>query len=498
MTDIRLGPSKTGLFLLLLTAAALLVHGYHPYAEDAEVYLPGVEKILNPSLFPANPEFYQSHARMSLFSNFVAYSFRATHVPFDAGLFVWHFASVFLLLLACWQLSSILFSSVRARVGSVCLIAALLTIPVAATALYIMDQYLNARNLAAFASIFSVARMLEKKYVRAVAWLAFAASVHPLMSVFPSSFCALWIVIEQIEKRAGAAKEVSRDMALVGCLLVAAIPFAHPASPAYHEAARMRAYFFIQQWEWYEWLGIFAPLALLWWFAHVAQEHEQTMLARACRAFAVYGVIYFLVALAVDLPAQFEALARLQPLRSLHLLYIFLFVCGGGLLAEYVLKERTWRWVVFFGGLSLGMFAAQRSLFPASAHLELPGRDTKNPWAQAFLWIRQNTPTDALFAVGPDYMHATGEDTLGFRCLAQRSRLADTTKDGGVASMFPRLAEEWREQVKAQSPWKDLRAEDFARLRDKYKVSWVVVQQPGVAGLDCAYQNAAVRICELR
>src|ERR1039458_6753026 len=27
--------------LSLLTAAALLIHGYHPYAEDAEIYLPG-------------------------------------------------------------------------------------------------------------------------------------------------------------------------------------------------------------------------------------------------------------------------------------------------------------------------------------------------------------------------------------------------------------------------------------------------------------------------
>ena len=40
--------------LAALTALALLIHGYHPYAEDAEIYLPGVLKILNPSLFPAN------------------------------------------------------------------------------------------------------------------------------------------------------------------------------------------------------------------------------------------------------------------------------------------------------------------------------------------------------------------------------------------------------------------------------------------------------------
>jgi hypothetical protein len=28
----------------------VLVSGYHPYAEDAEIYLPGVEKILHPEL----------------------------------------------------------------------------------------------------------------------------------------------------------------------------------------------------------------------------------------------------------------------------------------------------------------------------------------------------------------------------------------------------------------------------------------------------------------
>ena len=33
--------------LLLLTAASLVVHGYHPFAEDAEIYLPGIEKTVD-------------------------------------------------------------------------------------------------------------------------------------------------------------------------------------------------------------------------------------------------------------------------------------------------------------------------------------------------------------------------------------------------------------------------------------------------------------------
>lgn len=497
--EIRLGKYKTGVFLLLLTAAALLIHGYHPYAEDAEIYLPGVERILNVGLFPEGQEFFQSHAHWTLFPNLVASSLRVTHMSFEAGLLAWHVASLFLLLLACWQLSGVLFSSrARARWAAVCLIAALLTVPVAATALYIMDQYLNPRNLAAFAAVFAVARILEKKYLWAIAWLALAGSMHPLMWFFPFSFCVLWIVIEQIERSAGVATVMSARTTLVACAVFLGIPLAAQLSPAYHEAAKSRGYFYVQHWKWYGWLGIFAPLAMLWWFRAIARARHWAMLARTCRVFVIYGAVYFVVALALDLPARFESLARLQPLRSLHLLYVFLFMCVGGLLGEYVLKDRIWRWLALFVPLSIGMFVAQRSLFPASAHLEWPGRAARNPWAQAFVWIRQNTPPDAVFALDPDYMRVPGEDEIGFRCLAQRSRLADAVKDRGVVSMFPRLAEKWWEQMQAQTPWRNFQAADFARLREKYGVTWVVVQQPGLVGLECAYQNAAVRVCRLQ
>jgi len=136
------------------------VHGYHPFAEDAEIYLPGVEKILHPELFPVGQEFFLSHAKLTLFPNLVALSLRVTHLPLETGLFLWHLASIFLLLLACWELSRLFFQNTAARWSGVCLVAALLTIPVAGTALYILDQYLNPRNLAAFAGIFMLARTL--------------------------------------------------------------------------------------------------------------------------------------------------------------------------------------------------------------------------------------------------------------------------------------------------------------------------------------------------
>ncbi len=491
--------------LLLLTAGALLVHGYHPFAEDAEIYLPGVEARLHPQLFPIGREFFLSHASLTFFPNVVAFSLRVTHLPMEVGLFLWHVASIFLLLLACWELSGMLFPDAnqpdtnKARWGGVCLVAALLTIPVAGTALYIMDQYLNPRNLAAFAVIFMVTRTLEKKYLLAFLWLVFAACMHPLMWVFPFSFCVLLLVMDKFDNRWFDNRWKST---VAANFLSLGMPMAPATSAAYHEAAKRHGFHYIQSWQWYELLGIVAPLVLFWWFGKAARSRQWSMVERVSRAFIVYGVIYLLAAVVVDLPARFEALARLQPLRSLHLLYIVMFVMMGGFIGEFLLRDRVWRWLLLFVPLCTGMFLAQRSLFPASQHVEWPGAAPKNPWEQAFVWIRQNTPVDALFALDPDYMRIPGEDQTGFRCLAERSRLADDGKDNGVVSMFPPLAEEWWAQVQAQTPWESLTAKDFSQLKSKYGVSWVVVHQPGVvglgiAGLDCLYQNAAVKVCRL-
>lgn len=473
-----------------------MVHGYHPYVEDAEIYLPGVEQLLNPRLFPVGREFFQSHASMTLFPNMVAGFLRVTHVPFESGLFVLHLASIVLFLFACWQLSGLLFPSSRARWGGVSLVAALLTLPVSGTALYIMDQYLNPRNLIAFAGILAVVSAIKKKYFQVVLWLIVAACVHPLMWVFPASFCALWFVLGKMQGHFGlaAAEKVVAVPTYVGLLL---LPLVEPGYAQYHEAARLHANHYIQNWEWYEWLGAVGPLLLFWLFERIAVKQRWTVFARAARTFLIYGAIYLLMALLLDLPARFERLARIQPMRSLHLEYVFLFLCIGGLMGEFVLKGRAWLWLALFAPLCFGMFVAQRQLFPKSAHVEWPGMAPRNPWAQAFVWIRENTPVDAVFALDPNYMHIDGEDEIGFRCLAQRSRLADAIKDNGVVSMFPQLSQEWWEQVQAQTPWKEFGAEDFARLKQRFGASWVVSVRQDIPGTECRYKNDSVQVCQL-
>jgi hypothetical protein len=102
---------------------------------------------------------------------------------------------------------------------------------------------------------------------------------------------------------------------------------------------------------------------------------------------------------------------------------------------------------------------------------------------------------NAVFALNPFHIEIRGEDANGFRVIAQRSMLADAVKDSGAVTMFPPMAEEWQRQVRAQSEWKKFQVSDFQRLRAKYGVSWLVLEQPGVAGIRCAFQNGAALVC---
>jgi hypothetical protein len=194
-------------------------------------------------------------------------------------------------------------------------------------------------------------------------------------------------------------------------------------------------------------------------------------------------------------------------MRYLQLLYLLFFLIVGGLLGRYLLDRHVYRWLLFFIPLSAGMFYAQRQMYPACAHLELPGVAGQNAWLEAFAWIRQNTPVDSLFALDPHYTTLPGEDYHGFRALAERSALADYEKDGGMAARVPRLAPRWLKEVNAQSGWQNFQPADFQRLKTEFGVTWVIlwhgeqnsshVNQDAASGMTCPYQNSQLQVCRL-
>lgn len=482
--------------LLLLSAGAFAIAGYHPAVEDAAIYVPSIQKILHPALYPFGSEFFESQTHWSIFSPLVADFVRITRLPLGDTLLLWHLASVFLLLLSCWKLSGVLFDNQRARWAGVALVAALLTLPVAGTALYIMDQYLNPRSIALFAGTFAVTSVLRKRYAAAVLWLLFSAVIHPLMCVFSLSLVAVIVWLRDFLP--SWRKAPAADALFLPFALPSAFSFLHTTA-AYRAAVESRPDLLILRWHWYEWLGAVGPILLCFWFGRLARKKNRPILNLLCRALVLFQVVYLTLALVMTGPPALIGLVRYQPMRSLQLVYLFLIVIGGGFLAEWIPPRRLWAFSLLLFPLCAGMLYSQLTLFPATPHIEWPGVVPKNDWLQAFAWIRKNTPPDAVFALSPEHMDLPGEDEHGFRALAERSMLADNVKDPAVVTLFPNqpVAEDWARQVKAETSWEDFSQADFARLRRDWNVTWVVLDNPRAPLRDCPYSNATLRVCRI-
>jgi hypothetical protein len=478
-------------FLLLLAFVALLTHGFHPGAEDAEVYLPNVKQALNPALYPIGAEFFRPYARLSLLPHLMVWSIRLTHLSYDWAIFLWHVATIFLFLYACRRIMATLFDSEAGRWAGVVAVTGLLTLPVAGTALFIMDQYVTARSVVTPAVMFLVLYVLERNWMRAGAWLVFSALVHPLMAVFGASYAvALWWAQRRLKPRGSTVAAMAAVFAPLG------ISFGQ-SSQAYRNALASRPYFLLQHWEWYELVGAVAPMFLFLGFWWLAKQRGMAAMRDTSLAAAVYGFIYLAGAVVFTVPAPFASLAKLQPMRFLHLLYILLVLMGFGLIGHYLLRKRALLWLALFLPLFGGMWYASRQVFPATRQVEWPGTDSHNRYVQAYLWIRQNTPADAVIALDPRHMALPGADQQGFQVIAERSMLVDSVKDSGIAAMFPELAEAWLRQYSAQMPWERLGREDFLRLKRDYGVSWVVLHVPDSKGLPCSYRNEMVMVCRV-
>src|ERR1039458_2039571 len=106
-------------------------------------------------------------------------------------IFLWHGIGIYLLLLAAWRLSGACFENQYARWSGAGLLAALLRVPVAGTALVIMDPYVTARTLSTPFTLFAIAEFVSGKTRRALLWLLAAGLMHPQMAFFGATLVGL-------------------------------------------------------------------------------------------------------------------------------------------------------------------------------------------------------------------------------------------------------------------------------------------------------------------
>lgn len=477
-----------------LTLAALVIHGYHLGADDGEIYIPAARKLLNRALYPFAPEFFQSHARLSLFSPTLAWTARLTHLPMDWTILGWYVVTLFAMMLACWMLAVACFESSRARWSAVIIMAAVVSMPATNTGLLLIDPNLTARSFSTPLTIFVLAGILEAKYIRSLIGVILTATVHPQMVVYLIFLIGVMWMMERAQSKKSPRTATFASFALIlpGGFHLAA------ATEPYREALYSRDFYFIATWQWYHWLGMLAPLAILAWFWKAKLPGTRPGFARLSFAMIPFGLLSIVVALIFSSSHAFDMFARTQPLRTFHLITIVFVLLLGGVVGEFAARGRPWVIPAIALPLAGVMFFVQHETYPNSPHIEWPSTHSSNTWVNTLLWIRDNTPENAVFAVDSRYYLQDGVDQHGFRAVSARSALADYHKDGGVVAIFPFLAPEWKQMSNATYGLNHFKAEDFRRLQQEYPaVSWTLIRGEAPAGFDCPYQRDGYSVCRL-
>jgi hypothetical protein len=477
--------------IALLTPAVLFIHGYHQLADDGAVYVAGIKKLVNPLLYQTDAVFALSPTRLSIFAHVLAATVRWTHVPLPTLLLLCHLASIFLFLVGVWKLAAAIFETRASRWGAVLLAACCFTLPVAGTSLSIMDPYVTARSFSMPLSLFAIAAVLEERWAAAALWLALTAMLHPLMAGYAA---IAMLAVALSGRRMWRSLGVLAGLGWLLCAVIFLVTRHADPSLDYSRATLSRSYFFLSSWQWYEYPGLLMPLLLL------GAAGGAPRIVRPARALAIAATILGGCALLVSLCFVHRSgsllLARLQVLRTFQFVYAAGVVLAGGMLATLVRRSKGAITAIYLS-VALGLFAGQRLTYPNSGQVEWPGSMPRNPWQQAFLWIRDQTPRDAVFALDNDYIESPGEDAQGFRATAERSAVADYFKDGGIASNFRQAALPWSQGSQATAQLN--RASDDQRLARLLPlgVTWIVLPAQVNTGFACPFVNVGVRVCRL-
>ena len=228
--------------LTLLTPFVLLIHGYHPFADDAGIYVAGIRKMLDPSIFSVDSSFVVAHTQLSIFSHVFAAAIKLFHIPLEMGLLTAYLLSIFAFLLGCFQLSQRIYRDTQLQWGATLLASALFTLPVAATALSVMDPYVTARSFSTPASLFALTECIDRDWKRTACWFAVIALLHPLMAVYLAAFLLAYALVSRNRWRWLAAACVSAFAGSAAIYLATR----HASLPTgYREAVLTRTYFFL-------------------------------------------------------------------------------------------------------------------------------------------------------------------------------------------------------------------------------------------------------------
>ena len=376
---------------------------------------------------------------------------------------------------AAHRIAQRLFPEPRAQWAGVALLAAMFTLPVAGTALNIADQHLHPRNLAtALILLRGRSHPRPQKPGRQSCSLIAALLMHPIMAAFGISFCFFLALLKELGViRLRGSRASTRQRVLASSRL----PFRSAGSsslprPPGAAPSNTRTYYFLYQWTWYEWLGAIGPLVLSGCCGATPLQRGESACWRASRS-ALSSIGVFQQAVRHG-PARSRrrssGITPLQPMRYLHLVYVFLVLIAGCLLGATFWRRAVGAGSCFLSRSMAACLLSQRLLFPPPNTSNCPGAASRKSMAPGVCLDppehARRTPTSRSI---PITWRRPGRTTTAFALWPNAASLPTPSKTRPSSPRFPNLAPAGPNRSMPRQVGVNFQLADFERLKGRVR-----------------------------
>ncbi len=178
------------------------------------------------------------------------------------------------------------------------------------------------------------------------------------------------------------------------------------------------------------------------------------------------------------LPPSLERLRPFEPMRYLHLLYLFFFLIAGGLLGQLCSRRHAYRWALAFrSARCAGCSTRNAKCIPHPRIWNCLGPPPITMAASFRLDSRQHSNRRFVRARSALCRHCRAR-TITASARWPSAAFSPTTKK--MAAWPPAchaLAPRWLREVTALNGWRNFQPADFERLKNEFGVTWIVLSR---------------------
>lgn len=491
-------------FIVFSTFLTLIVNSYRYGVSDQRVYIPLIDKILQPELFPNDLLFEQPQEKYSLLLPVIAGFVRVFGLQW--AFFVGYFLTVLVIFLVVYHLAY----AITGTKGAACLAVLVLVISqnIAGTQTATIEKYFVLRTISLPFALGCVYFFIEKKYIRASISAGLAFLIHPITAVAPITILFSYITFNIISIGWAKVIKIFGAFILIASPLLLTVIFFKSGSGGGSLLSSMSSdwlnilqvrhpYIFPSKWHElpkrvFTWMGfikfiVLFVLAVMVKYALIYKtkqdsikfdEKDRRILYSFLISLSFLGISY-LFGDVYPLPL----IIQFQVARGLYLVYFISVIYAIGVFWTIYQKLPLPKWFIHAVIITVLIATNSEYLLPPGSllkRIDFPGLIPAEPWMELQYWVEKNTPTNALFLVPPQ--------EAGFRVYAKRGIVGDL-KDGGPGLYSEEYAKKWQARMNDLKDYDSFNEAKFSELADKYGASYIVTQKDHSLKLEKIYEN---------